>query len=385
MLPNLIWFIGFSSFGGASMPLAIFSDLLSALTIHIYSFYLASARIFNWQLSILVSLFHLFRGKKHNVLRDRIDSCDYDLDQLLVGTIVFTLLVFLLPTVLVFYINFAFARMIIIMLKAGFDTLLSCLNHFPLFAIMLRIKDPARLPGRSTLERIRLNSRANSFRRRPIRARKESIVGQLTSSAPNIYHPPQGISLNPLLILRPPAYHLPANSSFIRRHVPPVPPDGTSHPQALPLADGALLPRDGQAGAAYRPEEPLQPTVQHAPGAEAGDLGDVGGFDRGRATEEAGVDGGRGAEGAWEEGQVVIYNEMIWIVRLYLTFCMRCAVRTRLNLTGEFTWLWAKISSIKRHSQWAPPPSATRKSPTKLQPTLIALPLTPNLQDNRRV
>lgn len=130
------------------MPIAMFSDLLSILTVHIYSFYLASARIFHWQLTILISLFHLFRGKKHNVLRNRIDSCDYDLDQLLVGTIVFCLLLFLLPTVVVFYLNFAIARMVIISLKAAFDTLLSCLNHFPLFALMLRIKDPQRLPGR---------------------------------------------------------------------------------------------------------------------------------------------------------------------------------------------------------------------------------------------
>jgi len=148
-LPHIIWFIGFSSFAGASMPLAMFSDLLSILTIHVYSFYLASARIFHWQLNILVSLFHLFRGKKKNVLRNRIDSCDYDLDQLLVGTILFTLLFFLLPTVMVFYINFAFARMAIISLKAAFDTMLSCLNHFPLFALMLRVKDPRRLPGAS--------------------------------------------------------------------------------------------------------------------------------------------------------------------------------------------------------------------------------------------
>ena len=129
------------------MPIAMFSDMLSTLTIHIYSFYLASGRIYHWQLTILRSLFHLFRGKKHNVLRNRIDSCDYDLDQLLVGTILFTLLFFLLPTVAVFYLNFAIARMAIISLKAGFDTLLSCLNHFPLFALMLRIKDPRRLPG----------------------------------------------------------------------------------------------------------------------------------------------------------------------------------------------------------------------------------------------
>ncbi|PSR84368.1 glycosylphosphatidylinositol-N-acetylglucosaminyltransferase complex, subunit PIG-Q/GPI1, variant 2 [Coniella lustricola] len=146
-LPHIIWFVGFSSFAGASMPIAMFSDLLSILTIHIYSFYLASARIYHWQLTILISLFHLFRGKKHNVLRNRIDSCAYDLDQLLVGTIVFCLLLFLLPTVVVFYLNFAIARMVIISLKASFDTLLSCLNHFPLFALMLRIKDPQRLPG----------------------------------------------------------------------------------------------------------------------------------------------------------------------------------------------------------------------------------------------
>lgn len=132
------------------MPIALFSDLLSIVTIHIYSFYIASARIFNWQLSIIISLFHLFRGKKRNVLRNRIDSCDYDLDQLLLGTILFTVLFFLLPTVIVFYLAFASARMLIISLKATFDTCLAFLNHFPLFALMLRVKDSRRLPGMPT-------------------------------------------------------------------------------------------------------------------------------------------------------------------------------------------------------------------------------------------
>jgi phosphatidylinositol glycan class Q protein len=147
VLPHVIWFIGFSSFAGASMPIALFSDMLSVLTLHIYCFYMASARIFHWQLTIIISLFHLFRGKKHNVLRKRIDSCDYDLDQLLLGTILFTLLFFLLPTVVVFYLAFASARMAIISLKSVLDTALACLNHFPLFALMLRLKDSQRLPG----------------------------------------------------------------------------------------------------------------------------------------------------------------------------------------------------------------------------------------------
>lgn len=146
-LPKIVYFIGFSAFAGASMPIAIFSDLLSLTTVHIYAFYVASARIFNWQLSIIVSLFHLFRGKKRNVLRNRIDNCDYDLDQLLLGTILFTLLFFLLPTVIVFYLTFATSRMAIITLKATLDTCLAFLNHFPLFALMLKIKDSQRLPG----------------------------------------------------------------------------------------------------------------------------------------------------------------------------------------------------------------------------------------------
>ena len=148
-LPSIVAFIGFTSFAGATMPISIFSDLASILTLHIYSFYIASARIFNWQLTIIISLFHLFRGKKRNVLRNRIDSCDYDLDQLLLGTVLFTLLFFLLPTVFVFYLLFASARMGIILLKAALDTMLACLNHFPLFALMLRIKDARRLPGTS--------------------------------------------------------------------------------------------------------------------------------------------------------------------------------------------------------------------------------------------
>lgn len=162
-LPQVIYAIGVSSFAGASMPIALFSDLLSILTIHIYSFYIASGRIYNWQLSIIYSLFHLFRGKKINVLRKRTDSCDYELDQLLIGTILFTLLIFLLPTVLVYYCLFASARMAIIILKAWLETCLACLNHFPLFALMLRVKDARRLPGGIKFELVDSDAVAQRF------------------------------------------------------------------------------------------------------------------------------------------------------------------------------------------------------------------------------
>ncbi|CAI6338783.1 unnamed protein product [Periconia digitata] len=146
-LPKMVQLIGLSAFFGATVPISLFADLASLFTMHIYAFYVASTRIFHWQLTIIISLFHLFRGKKRNVLRNRIDSCDYDLDQLLLGTILFTLLIFLLPTVFVFYLTFAAARVAVITMKAVLEIGLACLNHFPLFALMLRIKDSRRLPG----------------------------------------------------------------------------------------------------------------------------------------------------------------------------------------------------------------------------------------------
>ena len=49
-------------------------------------------------------------GKKRNVLRHRIDACDYEQDQLLLGTVLFTALVFLFPTTIAYYILFSMVR-----------------------------------------------------------------------------------------------------------------------------------------------------------------------------------------------------------------------------------------------------------------------------------
>lgn len=86
-------------------------------------------------------------GKKYNVLRHRVEPASYSVDQLLLGTIFFTLAAFLFPTVLAYYLAFAAARLAIVALHAGMETVLAFMNHFPLFAVMLRFKDPGRLPG----------------------------------------------------------------------------------------------------------------------------------------------------------------------------------------------------------------------------------------------
>lgn len=145
--PRIFYIIALSSTFGATFSIAIFSDFLSIITFHIYCFYFASARIFNWQLSILTSLFHLFCGQKRNILRNRIDSNDYDLDQLLLGTLLFTVLIFLLPTIFAFYLTFTITRLSILVIIGTLELLMSCLNHFPIFLILLRLKDYRRTPG----------------------------------------------------------------------------------------------------------------------------------------------------------------------------------------------------------------------------------------------
>jgi phosphatidylinositol N-acetylglucosaminyltransferase subunit Q len=88
------------------------------------------------------------------------------MDQLVFGTILFTLLAFLFPTILAYYSLFALVsipqlpppttylfkmRLGVILIHASMETVLAFMNHFPLFALMLRAKDPWRLPGWSAV------------------------------------------------------------------------------------------------------------------------------------------------------------------------------------------------------------------------------------------
>ncbi|TFK35817.1 N-acetylglucosaminyl transferase component-domain-containing protein [Crucibulum laeve] len=148
LLPTLIHLLGMlSKYCGLTMALSVLSDVLALLTAHVYVCYALSGMVYRRMLETAGSLWRLFRGKRYNVLRRRTDSWEYDIDQLLFGTILFTLLAFLFPTVLVYYAVFALMRLTTLLLQASMETLLAFMNHFPLFALMLRVKDPWRLPG----------------------------------------------------------------------------------------------------------------------------------------------------------------------------------------------------------------------------------------------
>ncbi|KAJ7177906.1 N-acetylglucosaminyl transferase component-domain-containing protein [Mycena filopes] len=148
-LPALLFAFGTLTAGGLGMTaaIALASDLLALWTAHIYVCYFVARVLYARLLRTGGSLWNLFRGKRYNVLRKRTDAWEYDTDQLLFGTILFTLLAFLFPTVLAYYALFAMLRLSTILVNAILETQLAFMNHFPLFALMLRAKDPWRLPG----------------------------------------------------------------------------------------------------------------------------------------------------------------------------------------------------------------------------------------------
>eukprot|EP01132_Coremiostelium_polycephalum_P003925 gene3925-4901_t len=132
---------------GLSFLISVLIDLFDIFTLHISVFYSVAARFYLLQLVLLNSLWNLFRGVKFNPLRKRIDSCDFDIYQLLLGTLLFTLIFFLFPTTAIYYFFFALFKSGVSFIKGLFALLLHLLKSFPLYNIFLHISNPNFLPG----------------------------------------------------------------------------------------------------------------------------------------------------------------------------------------------------------------------------------------------
>lgn len=143
------WLI-ISCWCGVSFIIAALIDCINFATLHIYFFNIVTTKIFHQQMEMLKSLTQLFRGKKYNILRNRIDNLEDDqfhIDQLLMGTFIFMILIYLLPTTFAFYLLFFCSRVsILILLKIG-EKVIIILNLYPLFVILLKLKNSRRLQG----------------------------------------------------------------------------------------------------------------------------------------------------------------------------------------------------------------------------------------------
>lgn len=144
-IEGILWYGGLSACFGLTFALSLLSDMVALLTFHIYCFYVYGARLYCLKIYGLSSLWRLFRGKKWNVLRQRVDSCSYDLDQLFIGTLLFTILLFLLPTTALYYLVFTLLRLVMVLFQGVLHLSVDFINSFPLFALGLRITRSYRL------------------------------------------------------------------------------------------------------------------------------------------------------------------------------------------------------------------------------------------------
>ncbi|XP_002160233.2 phosphatidylinositol N-acetylglucosaminyltransferase subunit Q [Hydra vulgaris] len=124
----IVTFLIYSNCFGLTLFLSLVKDVINVLTLHIYCFYVYGAKLYSLQLYGLISLSRLFMGKKWNVLRCRLDSVTYEADQFILGTILFTTLMFLLPTTVLYYVVFATLRMCVLVTQFSLTFFISVIT-----------------------------------------------------------------------------------------------------------------------------------------------------------------------------------------------------------------------------------------------------------------
>ncbi|KAK0398509.1 hypothetical protein QR680_002626 [Steinernema hermaphroditum] len=97
----------FSGILGVSTLIASVIDVVNLFTLHILCFHIYASRLAVLSFKALISLLRFFCGVKYNPLRKRVDSVSLDSRQLFLATLFLTILIFLLPTIGVYFLVFS--------------------------------------------------------------------------------------------------------------------------------------------------------------------------------------------------------------------------------------------------------------------------------------
>jgi phosphatidylinositol N-acetylglucosaminyltransferase subunit Q len=87
--------------------------------------------------SLLITCLCHYRGRKWNPLRQRLDSYDYTVEQHVVGSLLFTPVLLLIPTTSVFYIFFSILSTTIISLCVLLEIVVSVIHSTPYAELIL--------------------------------------------------------------------------------------------------------------------------------------------------------------------------------------------------------------------------------------------------------
>ncbi|XP_067639700.1 uncharacterized protein PIG-Q [Eurosta solidaginis] len=128
--------IALLGFIGLSFQLACLPILISIIGLHAHCFYIYTAVLYKVEIKGIQVLWKVMLGKRYNVLKNRVESHNYVNRQLYLATIFFTSLLFLFPTVLVYYVVFTTLRLIIYLINLFIQILRRQILEFPLQTLL---------------------------------------------------------------------------------------------------------------------------------------------------------------------------------------------------------------------------------------------------------
>ncbi|KAJ1405475.1 N-acetylglucosaminyl transferase component [Sesbania bispinosa] len=137
---------------GFTVPAALFIDMIALATLHVSTLHWLISLVYSSQIQALAALWRLFRGRKWNPLRQRLDSFDYTVKQHIVGSLLFTPLLLLLPTTSVFYIFFSIVDTTINFICVLIEVTISVIHVTPYIKIFLWLVRRGRFPSGIWLE-----------------------------------------------------------------------------------------------------------------------------------------------------------------------------------------------------------------------------------------
>ncbi|XP_010246230.1 PREDICTED: uncharacterized protein LOC104589577 isoform X2 [Nelumbo nucifera] len=131
---------------GATILASLIKDMIVLATFHISTLHWLVSLLYSQQIQALAALWRIFRGRKWNPLRQRFDSYDYMVEQHIVGSLLFTPLLLLLPTTSVFYIFFTIINMVFSCICILIEVIVSILHATPYAKIFLWMVKPRSFP-----------------------------------------------------------------------------------------------------------------------------------------------------------------------------------------------------------------------------------------------
>ena len=127
---------------GASVALTLLMDMLAMVSLPLFVAYVGTSLCWRMAARSLYSLCLLFQGWKYNILRSRVDHHNFSLDQLLIGVILLSIVVFLLPSLFMFYSCFTAAWLLVLSLHGLLGLLVVLCNFQPICLLLCLWLEP---------------------------------------------------------------------------------------------------------------------------------------------------------------------------------------------------------------------------------------------------